>query len=174
MINTDLFDKGKTVVILGKNAYSLRFTMREWFEVEKKYGTLLTATGALFGDNSEQCLDACVFLLSLLSGVAPNEIRENLVISKFETAIKAILSTLQKAFSENDSYDVVNLDCEENHTDWDWNYYLARNRFSMTLDEFWECTPRQFNKFMSLWRRDNCIDETGKKENEIFDGPLVH
>jgi len=161
----------KTIIYTLDKPYILRFTMKTIYELEQIYGSMRAAMDSFYHKDTGVAVQATVIYLSILLALDKKHIDE---LIGFETMMDArikIPAALMASFSdvddENDEEHKKASPYEPN--DWDWLYFIARYKLQMSDDEFWDISPRRFDKLYYLWLVDNGVI---KPEPEIFMGEL--
>ena len=169
MNKTDTLPPLPIIIILDKPR-AIRFTMRGIYDIEQIYGNMRSMLDAYFSATPETALNATIDVLSVLlrldKGYIYKHITEKALMdirAKIPACITACFADAREGTSEGaykDPYEPY---------DWDELYYIARYKLKMTDKEFWDTTPRRFDKLYYLWLADNGII---KKEPKIYTGEI--
>jgi hypothetical protein len=167
MSKTDVFDL-KTIIINLDKPRVLRFTMRVIFELEQKYGSMRAAIDCLYSGDAEQSVMTAVDFLSYLTGLTKKRLDEVLTVSSLIEARLRIPLAMEAAFPDIDEYKERAKNQYESN-DWDNLYFIGRYCLLMSDKEFWNTTPRRFDKLYYLWLVANGKIEP---EREVFMGEM--
>ena len=155
---SDVFGFEPVFAAIGGVSCLLRFNFKALYALEKKYGTLRDALDALNSGSSDAVLDfVCAACPGFrLDGPASGGFDFGEVCGK-------VYEALLGCFSDPDGTDSPS---GNRATDWDGVYFIARYRLLMSDGEFWDCTPRRFDKLHRMW-----LEERGiKMKQDIYTG----